>query len=69
MYINIIKVLESISKICWLQKSCSDCPFKKDYGDPERYYCSINETPDKWQIDSKCDDSVYYKIEKSWLKE
>ena len=62
IWVDIIKVLESISEICWLQKSCSDCPFLKDH------YCSLYETPDNWQIDSKYDDSVFYKIERSWLR-
>lgn len=55
MYINIIELLESISKAC-MNNLCKDCPFSETYrrkgDDTDIYYCKLAEMPAGWQIDS-----------------
>lgn len=72
MYINIIELLESIGEACAKQTSCEECPFMRDYGDPERYNCGINDTPDRWRIDSAYDAEVLLDVtdfEKKYIME
>lgn len=72
MYINIIALLDSVKDICTKQSFCRDCPLSLSYThencDKKYYYCRLEDTPDRWQIDCRNDDAVFYKIERSWLR-
>ena len=72
MYINIIALLDSVKDICTKQSFCGDCPLSLSYTHENEskkyYYCALEELPEKWQIDSRNDDAVFYKIERSWLR-
>ena len=72
MYINIIALLDSVKDICTKQSFCRDCPLSLSYThencDKKYYSCRLEDTPDRWQIDCRNDDAVFYKIERSWLR-
>lgn len=71
MYINVIALLDSIADICRKQK-CIECPLSLSYrhtnDSKEYYYCRLEDTPDRWQIDSANDDAVFYKVERGWIR-
>lgn len=71
-YINIIELLDSVKDICRKQSYCRDCPLSLSYthanDDRKYYYCSLEGTPERWQIDSVNDGAVYYKVERGWLR-
>ena len=72
MYINLTAIMETIKDQCEKQTCCNHCPFSATYrrkGDNhDMYYCKISGLPDEWQIDSACGDTVFYKVERRWLR-